>query len=1286
MAPVVVVRCIAFIITAITLAQGSPSDTTVETNSSLVDWLCGEGRSGLTNGTTIVLPEAYYTIPSGKLCSIENVANLWIQGNNSMTQVVIECLLNEHGNVSSGFVFVGIDGLKITNVTFEGCGAVLPKEILDLANSSLIHFRQAEIAALVCRGFTNLNLTNVQVAHYHGRAFIGIDIFGHSVLHTVTISTNTAQSRVCYEDDDFTKNSRCEGSGVVWTYSNETDTSKSSVIDIEDSMFVENTGYRTLDDKPFICGDLIGKILYSSDIASVPLKPVGIPTAGALSFILQQQFPVRVRINNTEFHNNSGLCYGAVLAVYLSESAYNSMIFSECNFSKNTQVLTDIKYFSAGYFGATITVLLKFSEGKDDGDNCFSMTNSHFDNLGFHKYAEIILAQFPSVYGTCTATLSNITGHNTKLLYAVSPFTGGNTFRVHLSGIQLTGNRMTDQAQLDVGEGLLTFSYVTEVVMEGCVFSKVYGPVIAAEVTNVILTGHLEFSDTIVSTWTKGSAIYLRGESKLWLKEPLNVIFRNNNALQGGAIYSVSRFAEYCAFQFISANNRMYDNSNISDIAINVTFESNTAHYAGNSIYAFPLKRCSMHLSLTVAVSSPDIAYDAIFHFTPSVPNNGLYEMSSRPLNVCLCGSDPTNTSLDALTCYQPDAIDTYPGKTFNLSVVALDELNQRVHSVIYFNLDSNYGIEDAEFDWRFGYGENVAKASGKNCTTVMFTIFSTKVARHGLLSGYADESIFPLSIPIVLKECPPGFSRNGGDYCGCDYLLHNNHRTDIVCNISSGMVTRPGTSWIGIVSEEYASNDTNHSHPDSVTIGFSSHCPTRYCDQTIQEVNVSYRSSICKFNRMGVLCGQCLPGLSITVGSPLCKKCTNQWLAMIPLYGIIGIVIVALMMLLQLTVAQGTINGLIFYANLLNVNTYTMIAGYHGSEWAIVFVAFLNLELGFPVCLYNGMDELDKALLSIVFPTYIWLLAILFILVSHYSQRFSHLTAQSAIPVLATLLYISYFKLLRFSVDGFAYGIVDLSGNSSKVVWYYDGNVPYLGDSRHILLFVMVVVVVCLFIIPYGIILTGIRFFGRFRIINRFKPLTDAYFAPFKDKCRFWFGARLWVLLILYILFAILRNNPLAFLLCQAIVLTFFTLTQAAVMPYKSKIINVLDLSFMVNALLVTIVVLYTSAKQFYNYGTAVSVAITLVTACIIVGYHAWKPSSLLLKHCRLGSKYAALNETEENAVTTSSLVIAGSSEVTIQPHGPKTMNAGKYRDSILEDTIADTDEDDYSTANKFL
>ena len=70
------------------------------------------------------------------------------------------------------------------------------------------------------------------------------------------------------------------------------------------------------------------------------------------------------------------------------------------------------------------------------------------------------------------------------------------------------------------------------------------------------------------------------------------------------------------------------------------------------------------------------------------------------------------------------------------------------------------------------------------------------------------------------------------------------------------------------------------------------------------------------------------------------------------------GILLVALLMALNLTVAIGTLNGLIFYANIIGANSSTFFSGLSPStKYYSILISWLNLEVGFDVCFFEGMD-----------------------------------------------------------------------------------------------------------------------------------------------------------------------------------------------------------------------------------------------------------------------------------------------------------------------------------------
>ena len=84
--------------------------------------------------------------------------------------------------------------------------------------------------------------------------------------------------------------------------------------------------------------------------------------------------------------------------------------------------------------------------------------------------------------------------------------------------------------------------------------------------------------------------------------------------------------------------------------------------------------------------------------------------------------------------------------------------------------------------------------------------------------------------------------------------------------------------------------------------------------------------------------------------------------------------VLLIAMIVLNLTVTVGTINGLIFYANIVKLYESSFFP--NGPIYVLSqFISWLNLDFDIEMCFYNGMDSYGKVLLQYVFPLYIWCL-----------------------------------------------------------------------------------------------------------------------------------------------------------------------------------------------------------------------------------------------------------------------------------------------------------------------
>lgn len=211
------------------------------------------------------------------------------------------------------------------------------------------------------------------------------------------------------------------------------------------------------------------------------------------------------------------------------------------------------------------------------------------------------------------------------------------------------------------------------------------------------------------------------------------------------------------------------------------------------------------------------------------------------------------------------------------------------------------------------------------------------------------------------MSECPPGFILEYvNKSCTCEKVLLDH---GLQCNLDTLTVFRNEQSWVSVT---YENVNYNRSHGAII----HEHCPHDYCrtDDESLILNLEYPNVQCNYNRSGVLCGGCSTGLSDVLGSSLCKKCSNLWLLpLIPGVLMAGILIIVLLMVLNLTVSSGTLNGLIFYANVIRASNATYFQSSSGC-FLSTFIAWLNLDLGIETCLYNGLDAYVKTWLQFFF------------------------------------------------------------------------------------------------------------------------------------------------------------------------------------------------------------------------------------------------------------------------------------------------------------------------------
>jgi len=471
----------------------------------------------------------------------------------------------------------------------------------------------------------------------------------------------------------------------------------------------------------------------------------------------------------------------------------------------------------------------------------------------------------------------------------------------------------------------------------------------------------------------------------------------------------------------------------------------------------------------------------------------------SVPNSICHCTDDQHyNCSIDELG-------PVYPGQTFQLNLAINSDFEQTTKITV--SNEKRACKSNREKD-------HILLHSG-TCTTLEYKsiLYMDGQSCNVYLSGIKGSHRFPLShfcdvYRIAIQPCPLGFVLNEIlKVCQCDPILKPIVRSTEVCNIQAQTILRPAGSWI------IGRINTNNNY----TYKVSSHCPFDHCLPHSSHLNLSNPDHQCQFNRTGVLCGRCKEGLSTVFGTSQCKQCSNYYLFLLLLFILAGIAVIMLLFVSNFNVVNGSINGIIFYANIVSINSPVFFPRYEPTKYVYGLTSLLNLDLGVQVCFYNGMDDYAKIWLQLIFPIYLIFIATLLIIASRYSTRIQRLTARKALPVLATLFLLSYTKILcTISSVLFSYStIASLPSNNVTLVWSVDTGIQPFG-LKFIVLFI-VCLMLCLILLPFNTVLIFTKTLSRFKRINHFKPLLDAYKGPYKDKFYYWTGLELLLRAVFY-------------------------------------------------------------------------------------------------------------------------------------------------------------------------
>ena len=567
---------------------------------------------------------------------------------------------------------------------------------------------------------------------------------------------------------------------------------------------------------------------------------------------------------------------------------------------------------------------------------------------------------------------------------------------------------------------------------------------------------------------------------------------------------------------------------------------------------------------------------------------------------------------------YSPKEV--MPGHLVMATINILDEVGDNAPSEVSLELDNqqNYFTIDGDSE-TFVIGNN---------SQINLRFFGTpnQTINFSLFSAQAYQLNHPAS--VYLTSCKLGFVfNNKTNSCICDpNLLQVPY--SVSCT-DRGTILVDRNLWAGAL--------TNTQTGDVQYV--VSLCYLQYCNNSATELQDLADTEVqCNFRHAGFLCGSCSNDFSDVFGSTRCQKCSNATIASILLFLFLGILLVGILLFGHITVSVGIFNGAVIYANGVSLYAYILYPNNYdpSNNPATVMVAWLNLNLGFELCFYNGMTSLSEVIFRLLFPIYLLFLLVAIIIVIRYT-RFR--LTRSPVPVLSTIIWLSYSSLFQTSVE--ILGVVPVTlypSNERRFRWLQDPTVEYAHGGHLVLFFISLLLMIFVLVPLPFLLLFYNQLTNRFSWLNKIRPFVDAFYGPYKLCYYYWIGITLLFRMGLVVfahlgqLFTI-SDIKQYFTLLTCFYVCGLLIFQAIIQPYKRTLVNLLDIFYLTNLTFLFMAGMYFAAlgagrdnsrdRNPHITHTSFSLGLTLIVfGVVLLWYLLGQLRNYLVQHTQASSK----------------------------------------------------------------
>ena len=1061
-----------------------------------------------------------------------------------------------------GLAFVNITRIQLVNITISDCGlsgsGPYLRNVFEITSQSLDLFHNFTLGTKVgvfIADCSDLVMTGVTIRNTSGIGLVAINLMGTTEIHKVNFTENAAlQCNRLYGPAIHTAPNVGGGLYILYTDYLSYQPQAPPVVRISEACFMFNHN----------CNPLTATL---SQQLSLIRNNYPIGSSGGLGITLTQaKFAVNISVASAVFEENTAPYGGGAHVILYQGVSRNLVTFHQCIFRKNGyrfEIRTGFPTVGGG-LATHLNLPLPLSRTTLQNTlpselfpNTLLLTNSTFVANEGITFAGLYVRSFNSPL-TTTSNQNKVILSYCRLLQNRSPsFAAFGAQSIVYNGaipgmllefedIIVEENDVASFSAFDAliagateRTAVMTLDSVNLTISGNSQFFRNKGAALLLARSTIRVSGDLRFVNN------SGGGVMLIDVSNIILLRNSKLSFiRNTATSKGGAIYvdltggGSDNTANHNCFLWFATFDPLcfyYDKClTIDQINASLVFENNRAPLGG-TIYGSTLNNCPWAVPLIIADPKKFPFGVRVLETFSSVT------FDPPPINSSVISTDPF--IIEHLPNRQLSA---KPGELVPVSLTARDLFIQSVPAAIGSSVDSSSQDGSTSRLGRSGYWFLPGLTPNPPVPAYFFGPPNSNL----LVTVSGLESYARSKLTVSLNTCGFGFQFDSHQ-CICDPALADILNAGVTCNNRTFTLEVPPSFWLG----------------ESPKGGYIyEHCIFDYCEVGTKTVTEGGLDTQCQvgYNREGLMCAVCSPGTSALFGGNECRQCSNDWLALILVFAVAGIVLILVIAFLGFTISEGYINSLLFYSNV----TSFFVAFFAPRNARIFFIVqFINLSLGFEACFFDGMTTLAKVGLQLLFPAYLFLLMLAIIILARCSSKISN-AGFSAAKTFATLLLLCYTNVGQTCIE--ILGAINLSGkNGTYYGWYSDPTVQY-GSGIHGFLVFVAVALILFYIFPFSIALLLPPLILRTKLRIKMKPLLDAFWNPFKPKLRFWLGLRAILRIIPFCLAVFVSYPTNCFLL--TIFLVIVLILHERLQPFEGLWQHILDEFFLFNLLLLSV------------------------------------------------------------------------------------------------------------------